>query len=97
MPKVKIRNLKQMCPTSDMWYGTYNIKDEKFVNLSFIFYLEPNDPDNVLYRLVLSGTDDFMMGFETHNEQLAMETYEKVANMDDVRQDLVKELGFEME
>ncbi len=94
---MKIRRLNQMCPTTDMWYGTYNIKSEKFVDLSFIIFIEPYKTDNVLHRLVLSGTDDFMMGFETHDEKLAIETYEKVANMEDVTQDKVKVLGFEME
>lgn len=80
--------------TNDCWYGNF-IKDE--VKVTYYGNLNSSRPDeSPCYRIMVSGTDDTMMNFDTESEFRVKMMFEKLCQLDFIDYECLDVLGFEM-
>ena len=80
--------------TNDWWCGNF-IKDE--VKVMYRGNLNSSRPhENPCYRIIVSGTDDTMMNFDTESEFRVKMMFEKLCQMDFIDYEDLDIMGFEM-
>lgn len=78
--------------THDNWCGNY---DKKYVSVSYRGNIcRYDDSLTPLFRIVARGNDDFIMIFDTQNEQECIKMFDKLYNMEYIDISDIEEIGF---
>lgn len=84
--------------THDWWYGNFNGNGhENQVELLYLGNINAYDRSlHPIYRVMVSGTDDFKMDFNTHDEKKAIKMLHKLRELGFLDIDELEKLGFKI-